>query len=270
MSFVKSMQWLTENSVQTAEFYDAEMLTVYFETTTAVVEALLPPPLKPASVPLCFAFVAHYPRTSFRVKYRESALFMRASFQEEEGYYCLSMPVTDDMAMVLGREIFGYPKKLAHIELRRSGKYAVGWTERHGVRFMDIRASLTGRCNDEYSEQLLGNVLQLPMDPVIYNFKYFPAPDRLGFDYNPRLVREVVNLRPKQIEIGTAEITLRSSDHDPWGDVEVIRVLGAVHTVGNNTMQPGSVVAEVDQMEFAPYAFMKLDVFHPAEDREST
>jgi hypothetical protein len=41
--------------------------------------------------------------------------------------------------------------------------------------------------------------------------------------------------------------------------VEVVRVLGAVYTVGNNTMLPGSVVAEVDQIQFAPYAFMKVD-----------
>ena len=38
-----------------------------------------------------------------------------------------------------------------------------------------------------------------------------------------------------------------------------MRVLGAVHTVGNNRMLPGTVVAEVDPMSFAPYAFMKLD-----------
>jgi hypothetical protein len=39
--------------------------------------------------------------------------------------------------------------------------------------------------------------------------------------------------------------------------------LGAVYTIGNNTMLPGSVVAEVDQMAFAPYAFMKVDALRP-------
>ena len=40
---------------------------------------------------------------------------------------------------------------------------------------------------------------------------------------------------------------------------EVVRVLGAIYTVGNNTMLPGRVVAEADQTEFLPYAFMKMD-----------
>ena len=52
---------------------------------------------------------------------------------------------------------------------------------------------------------------------------------------------------------------LRPSEHDPWDDVEIVRVLGAMYTVGDNTMLPGSVVAEVDQAEFMPYALMKID-----------
>lgn len=267
MSFVKSMQWVSENVTQTPKFYDAEVLTIYFETTTSVVEKLLPPPLEPASPPLGIVFVANYPSTNFGLKYRESGLFLRAAFQGDEGVYCLSMPVTDDMALILGREIFGYPKKIGQIHLQRSGENVEGWTERHGVRFLDIKARLTGKFKDEYTQKVMASVLQPPMDPIIYNFKYFPAPERVGYDYNPRLVKGVVNIRPKQVEIGEAEITLRSSDHDPWGDVDVVRVLGAVYTIGDNTMQPGSVVAEVDQMEFAPYAFMKLDSFHPTEDQ---
>ena len=59
--------------------------------------------------------------------------------------------------------------------------------------------------------------------------------------------------------MGEAELILRPSEHDPWDDVEIVRVLGAMYTVGDSTMLPGSVVAEADQAEFAPYAFMKLD-----------
>ena len=61
------------------------------------------------------------------------------------------------------------------------------------------------------------------------------------------------------MEMGEAELTFRTSEHDPWSEVEIVRVLGAVYTIGDNTMLPGSVVAEVDQISFAPYAFMKRD-----------
>ena len=259
MGFVKSLEEIAKNYQQNAEFYDAEILAVYFETKPEVVKRLLPPPLKPAALPIGVTFVANYPRTNFGVTYSESALFLQAQFNGEEGAYCLAMPVTDDMALILGREVFGYPKKIGNIHLKRNGEEVEGWTERHGVRFLEVRAKLTGTFNDEAAQKMMMENMASNLDVVAYNFKYFPAPGRDGFDYNPRLIREEVELRPKSLEMGEAELVFRSSDHDPWGDVEIVRVLGAVYTIGDNRMLPGSVVAEVDQIEFAPYAFMKLD-----------
>lgn len=80
MGFVKSMEEIVKNYQPTAVFYDAEMLTVYFETRPEIVARLLPPPLKPAKEPFGGAFVANYPRTNFGVTYLESALFLQAEY----------------------------------------------------------------------------------------------------------------------------------------------------------------------------------------------
>jgi acetoacetate decarboxylase len=259
MGFVKSPEDLLKLSEKTAEFYNAEVLTVYFETRQDVVERLLPPPLKPASAPIAGIFVADYPETNFGVKYLESALFLLAQHNGEEGVFFLAMPVTDDMAMIGGREIFGYPKKMAQIHLKRSGSRVSGWTERHGIRFMEVNANLTGKFNDENFRKMIAEDMGANPDVLVYNFKHFPAPERDGFDYNPRLIRELVTRRPRTMEMGEAELIIRPSIHDPWEDVEIVRVLGAVYAIGDNTMLPGSVVAEVDTDAFAPFAFLKLD-----------
>ncbi len=263
MGFVKSLEWIAENYQEAWEFYDAEVLTVYFETKPEVVERLLPPPLEPFEIPIGFVSVFNYPRTSFGVSYLESALFLQARYNGEEGSYCLAMPVTEDMALILGREVFGYPKKIGKIHLNRNGIEVEGWTERRGVRFLTVHAKLTSKWNDESAQEVFAEMFKDKIDRVVYNFKYFPAPggagSGVGFDYNPRLIREVVQLRPNNVEMGEAELVLQSSEHDPWGDVDIVRVLGASHSIGNNAMLPGSVVAEVDQNEFAPYAFMKVD-----------
>lgn len=259
MGFVKTLKEIAERYQKNGEFYDAEVLTVFFETKQEVVERLLPSPLKPAALPMGAAFVANYPRTNFGVTYLESALFLLAQYNGEEGVFCLAMPVTDDIALILGREVFGYPKKIARINLEREGNDVTGWTERHGIRFFEVKAKLTGKFNDAIAQQMITQRMKTNPDVIVYNFKYFPAPEGEGFDYNPRLVKEVVTRKPKSTEMGEAELILRPSDHDPWCDVEIVRVLGALYTVGDNTMLPGSVVADVDQTEFAPYAFMKLD-----------
>jgi len=259
MGFVKSPEDLDEMRGKKGEFYDAEVLTTYFETKPEVVKRLLPAPLKPGSFPFAFAFVANYPKTNFGVTYLESALFLQAEFNGEIGYYCLSMPVTNEMALILGREIFGYPKKMGRIGLNRSGQDVEGWTERHGVRFFEVRAKLTGTFNDQMAQMMITGTLSSGANPVIYNFKYFPSPERHGFDYNPRLIREEIVIRPSSVELGEAELTFNPSDHDPWGEVEIVRVLGAIYSVGNNTMLPGKVVAEADPAAFEPFSYMKLD-----------
>jgi acetoacetate decarboxylase len=203
--------------------------------------------------------VANYPRTNFGVTYLESALFLTAEYKGEEGIYCLAMPVTNDMALILGREIFGYPKKIADISFRREEKLVEGWTERRGTRFLEVKARLTGRFNDEAAQNLMMERLATQPDMVVYNFKYFPAPERNSFDYHPRLIREIVQVRPDSMQMGEAEMVFRSSDHDCWGDVEIVRVLGAIYTVGTNTMLPGRVVAETDPTSFTPFSLTKVD-----------
>ena len=55
-------------------------------------------------------------------------------------------------------------------------------------------------------------------------------------EYNPWLIRQETVLRPKTIQFGEGEIILKHSDYDPWAEVEVVKMLGAVYMVGDNSM----------------------------------
>jgi acetoacetate decarboxylase len=262
MGFVKSMEELMANERTSADFFDAEMLSVFWETKPEIVSRLLPPPLKPAEYPLVMAFVADYPKTNFDVSYKETALFLRAVHDGVEGSYCLSMPVTNDMAMAGGRELFGFPKKMADIHFSKQNESLTGWTERRGTRFMEINAKLTGTFNDPNAADIL---MQPGNDDgtskaVSYLYQFFPKPGGDRLDYNPWLIRQETLLRPKHLQIGEAEITLTHSDYDPWAEVEVVKMLGAVYTVGDNSMLSADAVVNVDPVAFLPYAFLRNDL----------
>jgi acetoacetate decarboxylase len=261
MGFVCSLEELKARQFERGEFYDAEMLTVYFETYPDNVAKLIPPPLKPGPFPMGLAFVAHYPKTNFSPAYHESALFLMAAYGGVEGLFCLAMPVDDDTALILGREVFGYPKKMAHIHLEREGNDFRGGTQRHGVPFLEMKARLEGTFNDPGAQQLIVDAIGANPDLIIYNFKFFPNPERNGFDYHPRLVRETVTRRIKTQGFGEAQLVFNDSSFDPWSDVEIVKIYGATYTVADATMLPGEVVAEADPLEFAPFALMKMDVF---------
>ena len=263
-SFVKSYKDLMSRGRPTADFYDAEMLNLVWETTPEAIATLLPPPLKPTSRPLVFAFIADYPSTNFSVPYKESALLVKASYKGEEGFYCLSMPVTDDMAMAGGREGWGYPKKMANISFSRDGDSVTGYTERHGIKFMQVKAKLSGKVNSDNAA--LDEMLALGINPDgefsdrSYLFKHSPSPVNGGiFDYPPLLVEGETVMRPKTFMWAEAEIELTESAYDPWNEVPVKRMLGGFYTVGDNSMLHGRVLAKVHDLEFLPYAFLKWE-----------
>lgn len=265
MSFLRTSGGFMSNR-ETADFYDAEMLAVYWQTKPDIIKRLLPPPLKPAEMPIIFAFVADYPRTNFGSIYKEAAVFLSCEYGGIEGGYCLAMPVTDDMALVAGREVFGYPKKLANIHFRKEKRDVEGWSERHGTRYFEVKAKLNGRPNSPEFIQLVAertggtpggskDIIQ-----VCYNYKHFPSPDGNYFDYKPRLIREEVVFRPSELKLGSAQLILQSSESDPWGELEIEEILGAIYLKGTNSMLKGYVVAELEHEKFIPYSFLKWDI----------
>ncbi len=240
------------------------MLWLVWETTPEAISTILPPPLKPAAKPVALAFLANYPSTNFSVPYKESALLIRASYKGSEGYYCLSMPVTDDMAMAGGREGWGYPKKMANISFSRTGDSAEGYTERHGIKFMQVKAKLTNKVNDDNAA--LDELLALGINPNgefsdrSFLFKHSPSPVANGiFDYPPLLVEGFTRMRPKTFLWAETEIDITASKFDPWGEVPVERMLGGFYCVGDNSMLHGKVLQKVNALEFLPYAFLKWE-----------
>ncbi|MHA1688289.1 MAG: acetoacetate decarboxylase family protein [Promethearchaeota archaeon] len=184
MSFVKTPEEIEQKfKIESADFYDAEMLVIYWETKEEIVKRLLPSPLKPAKHSVASAFVANYPRTNFGVSYKEAALFIFAEYEGIVGMYCLSIPVDNDIALILGKEIFGYPKKFATMYLKKEGDDVEGWFERHGIRIFEERAKLTNKPNTP-------DALKILMELGSNNF-----------DYKPRLMREEITMEPSVIKI---------------------------------------------------------------------
>lgn len=248
--------------LRTTVFKDAEMITVLWKTRPEIIKRVLPHPLKPVSMPIAIAFLVNYPSTNQGLPYYEGALILRCEYKGIPGNYYLAMPVTDDRAMIGGREIFGFPKKIAKVHLERKDKEVYGFSERLGTKNIEIRAKLTGKFNNPDTPKIIKELGLLPgrrRNTINYNFKYFPAPNKEGFDYNPWLVRQETAFHPKSMEMGDAEIKLRSTPHDPWGEIEVVNPLGALYIKTDNTMLPGQKLEEVDPDKFLPYSFNKWD-----------
>ncbi len=244
------------------EVSGAKILIAFWETKKAIVEGVIPAPLVPADIPLGISFIASFDGTSAGVPYNESALVQRVSYKGELGSYYLGMHVTDDRSAFAGREYCGFPKKVADIRLDRKEDMVRGWTERLGTRCIEIEASMDGSFNERDALASLESVGFLPDKDrlaVTFLFKHFFNPERTDFDFPPTLVRQQTRFTVHKVEMGKASIQLDSSHHDPWGEIEIVRPLGALYIEADFTMFPGKSVCEVDAREFLPYAFAKWD-----------
>jgi acetoacetate decarboxylase len=250
-----------------ADFPRAEMLLATFRTDFEIAKNIIPEPLQITKEAFATAFVARYPETNFGCVYNEGALFLNCEYKGEKGVYCLSMPVDDDMAMISGRENFGYPKKLAEqIKLEKEARRVVGSVIRKGVEILRLECQLENEASAEALKYLGEPALDWDGTPcyklISFLYKYFQSPDGKRFDYLPRLVREPVLFRSTgKIEQGAGKVILTSSPVDPLGEVPVKEVVVMLYGKWHNTMLPGKVVARAwNPLKFARHAFFKTDL----------
>jgi acetoacetate decarboxylase len=228
---------------------DVKMVYALFTTTMEAVERLLPPPLKPADTLACTAFVAEYQKTDFISPYNEAAVFIPCQYKGETGRYCLAMPVTTDIAMIGGREVYGYPKKIAEkIFVTRTGNEVHGLCVRNGFPIIEIKGTLEGEIegsDDPTPHFVIKSVLD---------------EKAVGPRKDPLLLRQVNPSEFDKIEMGEGTLKFGESKYDYLHEIPVDQVM-MINYMENGTilMPPGEVVAKLNADEYSPYHGIKYD-----------
>jgi acetoacetate decarboxylase len=121
---------------------NARMVFADVPVDAAAVRGWLPAPLRLASPARATVFIADYPQTTFGSAYREAALLVHVRLLGVPMVFCPWMVVDDDRALILGRELLGYPKKMAEIRFAEAGGRFEGAVTRHGVEVMRIEGAV--------------------------------------------------------------------------------------------------------------------------------
>jgi len=112
----------------------------------------LPPGVSLAKPCVATVFAAHFPETSFGSVYDEAGVFFHVTRRFRSAVFCPWMVVTDDVALTVGRELLGYPKKLARIAFDfgsgRAGTEVRAEVERRGRVVLRLR----GRIGEEVDD----------------------------------------------------------------------------------------------------------------------
>ncbi len=108
------------------------------------VKQILPLGMKPAEPASGILFISNYTNTSFTIPYHEAALLVRVRTLVGKGLHCCWMVVDDDTALIYGRELLGYPKKLAEITFDEYADGIEASVTRRGTQVLAMRAERGG------------------------------------------------------------------------------------------------------------------------------
>ncbi len=192
-------------------YRDAHYLIADFEIDPDAARRWVPPSLSLASPARASMFLAYFPHNTFGSVYREAGLFLHVKHWGMRSIFSPWMIVDDDVALILGRELFGYPKKLGEIRWNLEGDRIEGVASRRGTELVRMKGTL-------------GEVLRDP--PPMLGRPHRNLRSALGFAL-PQLVaftpREEV-IEARRVEL---EVTIGGSERDPLADLGFGKLLGA-------------------------------------------
>jgi acetoacetate decarboxylase len=111
------------------KFYNREFVIVNYRTNPDVLRAIVPEPLEPISDTVNYEFIRMPDSTGFG-DYTETGQVIPVRFKAadgciQEGGYVHAMYLDDDAPIAGGREIWGFPKKLARPKMFHEGETLV-------------------------------------------------------------------------------------------------------------------------------------------------
>lgn len=238
---VRRMQAMLRRPV----FSGLKSIAATFRTDPAVVERLLPPPLRPTE-PLGRVWVADIQASNIAGAFTGAGLDLAAEHDGRQGWYCLAMPMSTDAAVQVGRETLGEPKKLCDVRLERDGGALRGTVVRRGVTLLTLEVTPGDDAGPAEQETLS------------FHYKYLLACDGDGYDAPPQLIYKTDVLSATETAAGPAQLTLASSPHDGFDAVPVLEMGPGVYAAGEDVID-ARVACSVDPDAFLPWAYGNAD-----------
>ena len=240
------------------EMRDEEGIFVTVETKMDVLKKIIPPCFE-LFVPFVNLYIIKMPNNNFGTGYNEVALMVPVMFDGVPGVYFRSVflygPGTASGTFI-GREGAGFPKKPCDIiEFTRQGDYFHGYAEKDGVRFLDIEAKLGEYNTPAGAEMYAANEKLGEVMGTMYLIKWDLEQKEDGhcqFE-NARMYSNYADTTWESWTPATANVTLKSCANAPWGEIEIVNVLGGGYGVFGNHNSSIKRIAELNAEELEPY-----------------
>jgi acetoacetate decarboxylase len=214
-------------------FYNREFMIITYRTDADKLRAVVPEPLEFDEPLVKFEFIRMPDSTGFG-DYSESGQVIPVSFDGRKGGYTHCMFLNDHPPIAGGRELWGFPKKLASPSLRAEIDTLVGTLDYGPVRVATATMGYKHRQADLAA-------IEASLAAPNFLLKIMPH-----VDGTPR-VCEIVEYHLEDVVLkgawtGPSALSLQPHALAPVADLPVLEVMSAVHILADLTLGLGKVV----------------------------
>lgn len=214
-------------------FINREFLIITYRTDMEVLRKLVPAPLEVTEPIVKYEFIRMSDSTGFG-DYTESGQVIPVTFNGAKGGFVHAMYLDDHSPIAGGRELWGFPKRLANPTLAVDKETLVGTLDFGSLR---IATATMGYKHAEADHDAVMASLTAPN----YLIKIIPH-----VDGTPRIC-ELVEYHMQDINLkgawtGPGALELHPHALAPVADLPVLEVLGASHILTDLTLGLGRVV----------------------------
>lgn len=214
-------------------FVDREYMVITYRTDMDALRRVVPEPLVVTEPIVKYEFIRMPDSTGFG-DYTESGQVIPVTFDGRDGGYVHAMYLNDDSPIAGGREIWGFPKKLAEPRIRVEKDTLVGTLDIGSIQVASGTMGYKHRTVDH--EKVLKSLLA-----PSYLLKIIPH-----VDCTPRIC-ELVEYYLQDVTVkgaweGPGNLELHHHALAPVGDLPVREVLSAVHILADLTLGLGKVI----------------------------
>jgi acetoacetate decarboxylase len=214
-------------------FVDREYLSITYRTDPAALQRLVPEPLKVPEPLVKFQFI-RMPDSSGFGEYRAAGQIVPVTFDGKPGNYCHCLFLDAEAALAGGREIWGFPEKLAQTSFKVETDTLLGTLDYGRIRLA------TGTMGYKYQTRDAAAMARDMSEPN-YLLKIIPH-----VDCTPRIV-ELVRYNFEDVKLkgawtGPSALTLASHALAPVSELPVREIVAATHFVADLTLGLGTIV----------------------------
>lgn len=196
-------------------YRNCSVVTIVIQTTQETIDRLVPKPFTANNEGIMIFDMSELNIEGY-FKYNELIIYIPVELYGKKGYYVPTLYVDHFNALIRGRELWGFNKILANINIQKTSTEISYKVKVFNQDLLDLKYNV-------------GKQIQIPESPtcLFFNFKRIPSIEDGSFEINQITSVPLTNFHYLTYQKGTAQVTLNDIKEGGLGLIPILKIMDA-------------------------------------------